>query len=62
MKGEKGDLSRQLYNLKEDLEQKNNLINEYPEKAEAMQRALQEILDTAVPNPEVLKNTGATAD
>ena len=58
MKGEKGDLSRQLYNLKEDLEQKNNLINEYPEKAEAMQRALQEILDTAVPNPEVLKNTG----
>ena len=51
MKGEKGDLSRQLYNLKEDLEQKNNLINEYPEKAEAMQRALQEMLDT-VPNPE----------
>ena len=62
MKGEKGDLSRQLYNLKEDLEQKNNLINEYPEKAEAMQRALQELLDTAVPNPEAPKNTEPTAN
>ncbi|MCG8602007.1 MAG: arylsulfatase [Verrucomicrobiales bacterium] len=62
MKGEKGDLSRQLYNLKEDLEQKTNRINEYPEKAEAMQRALQEMLDTAVPNPEAPKNTEPTAN
>jgi len=50
MKGEKGDLPRQLYNLKEDPNQKNNLINEFPEKAEAMRKALQEKLSEVPAN------------
>ena len=50
MKGEKGDLPRQLYNLKEDQHQKNNLINEFPEKAEAMRKALQEKLSEVPAN------------
>ena len=41
---------QQLYNLKEDPYQKNNLINEYPEKAEVMQKALQEKLDSVPAN------------
>ena len=41
---------QQLYNLKEDPYQKNNLINEYPEKAEVLQKALQEKLDSVPAN------------
>ncbi len=41
---------QQLYNLNEDPYQEHNLINEYPEKAEAMQQALQEKLNTVPAN------------
>jgi arylsulfatase A-like enzyme len=50
MKPEEGDLPRQLYNLKEDPYQENNLINQYSEKAEAMQKVLKERLDTVPAN------------
>ena len=41
---------QQLYNLKEDPYQKNNLINEYPEKAEVLQKALRQKLDSVPAN------------
>jgi len=50
MKPEEGDLPRQLYNLNEDPYQEHNLINEYPEKAEAMRKALQEKLSEVPAN------------
>ena len=37
--------SQQLYNLKEDPGQKQNLIKKYPEKAAAMEKALRNKLD-----------------
>jgi arylsulfatase A len=35
----------ELYNLKEDIAEKNNLIDQHPEKAEQMQKRLKEIID-----------------
>jgi arylsulfatase A-like enzyme len=35
----------ELYNLKEDIAEKNNLIDTHPEKAELMHKRLKEIID-----------------
>jgi arylsulfatase A len=38
-------LGPQLYNLKDDIGEKNNLANQYPEKVASMALQLQQIMD-----------------
>jgi len=43
-KAQPGEKARQLYNLKEDPSQKKNVIGDYPERVEAMEKRLKEML------------------
>ena len=52
MPAKQGEAARQLYNLKEDPYQKNNRIDDYPDRASAMAARLK----------EMLKERGMTAD
>ncbi|WP_244651351.1 MULTISPECIES: arylsulfatase [unclassified Lentimonas] len=62
-KGNKGENARmQLYNLKDDIGEKKNLIGDYPEKSEAMLELLQSYIENGRSTPGSMQENDADID